>query len=279
MSTMAKQIACKLCGMPFTCDNGMWFTTCTCARDRPEELRLAQEKFDKECPMTNPPTALAEKELELPDAPGVWQRPFVHGSAPAMRQFVVRDAYGKLHHQSLDWPDDDWRLQFLTVWRNIESLPRGDWQQVALIASAESLERVTKERDEARARLLTAAGDDLCRLSQEEIKAMSAGAVKIPPKDEFLASCERFHAQVTNEAGVNHNCLTLAQLIAENERQRLELAHIKELAKVLELLLHKDKDPSHINYGQFTVSTNPTMLYPLLQAVADKLSAVMKGSQ
>lgn len=77
------------------------------------------------------------------------------------------------------------------------------------------------ERDESarlRARLLTAAGDDLCRLTQEEIKAMSSGAVKIPPKDEFLASCERFHAQVAGEVGVNENCLTLAQLIAENEQ-------------------------------------------------------------
>jgi hypothetical protein len=79
-------------------------------------------------------------------------------------------------------------------------------------------EALQAENARLRARLLTAAGDDLCRLSQEEIKAMSAGAVQIPPKEEFLASCERFHAQVAGEAGVNHNCLTLAQLIAENER-------------------------------------------------------------
>lgn len=48
-----KQAACKLCGQPFVCDNGMWFTTCTCARDRPQELKAAQEsttvaEFDKE---------------------------------------------------------------------------------------------------------------------------------------------------------------------------------------------------------------------------------------
>lgn len=73
-------------------------------------------------------------------------------------------------------------------------------------------------------RLLTAAGDDLCRLSQEEIKDLTGGNVPIPPKDEFLASCERFHAQIAGESGVNQNCLTLAQLIAENERLQGELA-------------------------------------------------------
>ena len=82
-----------------------------------------------------------------------------------------------------------------------------------------------------RNRLLTAAGDDLCRLSQEEIKAYSQGGVPIPPKEEFLASCERFHAQVAGEAGVNHNCLTLAQLIAENERLTRDVETLKGLLK------------------------------------------------
>jgi hypothetical protein len=95
--------------------------------------------------------------------------------------------------------------------------------------------RLTVELDRLRARLLTAAGDDLCRLTQEEIKAMSAGAVKIPPKDEFLASCERFHAQVANEAGVMTDCLTLAQLVAENERLTAALAEQRRLnAEVLQ---------------------------------------------
>lgn len=83
-----------------------------------------------------------------------------------------------------------------------------------------------RESEQLRARLLTAAGDDLCRLTQEEIKAMSLGAVKIPPKEEFLASCERFHAQVAGESGVNENCFTLAQLVAENERLRANNAKV-----------------------------------------------------
>ena len=69
----------------------------------------------------------------------------------------------------------------------------------------------------------SAAGDDLCRLTQEEIKAYTSGAVKIPPKEEFIPSCERFHEQIASEVGVLTNCLTLAQLVAENERLRDEL--------------------------------------------------------
>jgi hypothetical protein len=84
------------------------------------------------------------------------------------------------------------------------------------------------ENDRLRTRLLTAAGDDLCRLSQEEIKAMSLGEVKIPPKEEFLASCERFHAQVAKESGVMTNCLTLAQLVAENERLKGEMSDLRQ---------------------------------------------------
>jgi hypothetical protein len=82
------------------------------------------------------------------------------------------------------------------------------------------LDELQAEVERLKQRLLTAAGDDLCRLTQEEIKAMSAGTVKIPPKEEFLASCERFHAQVANESGVMTNCLTLAQLVAENTALR-----------------------------------------------------------
>lgn len=52
-----KQTACKLCGATFVCDNGMWFTTCNCARDRPDELKAAQT-------MTPEQKALREKPDE-----------------------------------------------------------------------------------------------------------------------------------------------------------------------------------------------------------------------
>lgn len=98
------------------------------------------------------------------------------------------------------------------------------------LRSAKDAER---ERDEARLRLLSAAGDDLCRLSQEEIKELSSGGVKIPPKEEFLASCERFHQQIASGPGVLSNCLTLAQLIAENEQLRQRLAAFEANAQAL----------------------------------------------
>ena len=88
---------------------------------------------------------------------------------------------------------------------------------------AADLEARDKRIAELQQRLLTAAGDDLCRLTQEEIKDLTAGQVKIPPKEEFLSSCERFHAQIATESGVLENCLTLAQLIAENEQYRIDL--------------------------------------------------------
>lgn len=37
------QVNCKLCGKAFVCDNGKWSTTCTCAKDRPEELKKANQ--------------------------------------------------------------------------------------------------------------------------------------------------------------------------------------------------------------------------------------------
>lgn len=83
-----------------------------------------------------------------------------------------------------------------------------------------------------RTRLLSAAGDDLCRLTQEEIKAYTSGAVQIPPKSEFMPSCERFHDQISGTAGVLTNCLTLAQLIAENERLRSAIEDIDQTLRV-----------------------------------------------
>jgi hypothetical protein len=108
-----------------------------------------------------------------------------------------------------------------------------------------ALEDVTKERDDLKEevtrlqqRLLMAAGDDLCRLTQEEIKAMTAGEVQIPPIEEFIPSCRAFHAQVAGTAGVLPNCLTMAQLIAENEQLRIEAQSLQNQVDALNFLLH-----------------------------------------
>jgi hypothetical protein len=89
------------------------------------------------------------------------------------------------------------------------------------------IRELEQENERLRLRLLSAAGDDLCRLSQEEIKTYTSGKVQIPPKEEFLPSCERFHAQIASEAGVLEGCLTLAQLIAENAKLEAENALLR----------------------------------------------------
>lgn len=93
----------------------------------------------------------------------------------------------------------------------------------ALRELAGQVEALETNEQGLRLRLLSAAGDDLCRLSQEEIKAYTSGKVQIPPKEEFIPSCERFHAQMASEAGVLEGCLTLAQLIAENAKLTIDL--------------------------------------------------------
>lgn len=102
--------------------------------------------------------------------------------------------------------------------------------ETSLSAATSRAERAEAEVKRLKQRLLTAAGDDLCRLSQEEIKDLTGGKVPIPPKDEFLASCERFREQIAAEAGMNQNCLTLAQLIAENERLEEFVERCRQIA-------------------------------------------------
>lgn len=105
---------------------------------------------------------------------------------------------------------------------------RREWyRQNNMEDAAVHIEQLEDEVERLRTRLLTAAGDDLCRLSQEEIKAMTAGEVPIPPREIFLESCGQFHDQVARTAGVQPNCLTLAQLLAENEQQRMRIEQLE----------------------------------------------------
>lgn len=104
-----------------------------------------------------------------------------------------------------------------------------------------------KEVERLKQKLLTAAGDDLCRLTQDEIRQMSLGAVKIPPKKEFLASCERFHAQVAGEAGVMEGCLTLAQLVAETEQLRKQQDTLSDALYQIRVVLESRNYASRLN--------------------------------
>jgi hypothetical protein len=137
----------------------------------------------------------------------------------------------KLREARYDAQKERWRVDGLHVWME-KAIPEcktgtGDIEHnffCQLDALKAKLAAAHAQIKELRLRLLSAAGDDLCRLSQEEIKELTSGAVQIPPKGEFLASCERFHEQIAAGPGVLSGCLTLAQLIAENEKLKQQLA-------------------------------------------------------
>lgn len=106
-----------------------------------------------------------------------------------------------------------------------QTLTEVDWQWLPKIIHSDLFNRIkatfdalTAENADLRLRLLSAAGDDLCRLSQDEIKRYTSGEVQIPPREEFIPSCERFWEQTAAKAGVLTGCLTLAQLVAENAK-------------------------------------------------------------
>ena len=63
--------------------------------------------------------------------------------------------------------------------------------------------------------VLNQAGDNLCWITDP---------AQIPPKAEFLKSCERYHAQIAQERGELTGCLTIAQL--EEKVLRLELERL-----------------------------------------------------
>lgn len=78
----------------------------------------------------------------------------------------------------------------------------------------ESALETTKEQLVAlRNSVLNQAGDDACWIPDPE-------HAQLPPKEEFLKSCERFHAQRTAQDGTLTGCMTIAQL----EQQLAELA-------------------------------------------------------
>jgi hypothetical protein len=76
------------------------------------------------------------------------------------------------------------------------------------------VERLELENSEAVNAVLNQAGDNLCHLI--------GVPVQIPPRAEFLESCSRYHAQLSQERGELRGCKTIAQLEAE-------LAQLREI--------------------------------------------------
>jgi hypothetical protein len=67
--------------------------------------------------------------------------------------------------------------------------------------------------------VLNQAGDNLCWFNP--LRAL------IPPREEFLESCARFHTQMCTENGELDGCKTIAQLEAEIVRKDTEIELLK----------------------------------------------------
>lgn len=94
----------------------------------------------------------------------------------------------------------------------------------------DKVEVLTAERDAARASVLNQAGDNLCWFDP--------ASTPLPPKEEFLESCNRFWQQTSQKSGVSSGCMTIAQL----ER---ELAAAHEDAARLGVALENVIDAHH----------------------------------
>jgi hypothetical protein len=216
------------------------------------DLRKSRDALAAAKPTPAEQPAEATKGVELPDSPGEWKR---HGltalvfycmsnNGNVLRCMPLTDAGVGTEERGVDYlPQGHWFKatpsdELAKAREECERLREDAEADAALRrdmlaaskrlqikwgdGDAQFLNALVLEVERLRVRLLSAAGDDLCRLTPEEIKAYTSGAVKIPPREEFIPSCERFHAQIAGEAGVLENCLTLAQLVAEN--QKLETA-------------------------------------------------------
>ncbi len=73
---MTKKMAdhCKLCNAPIITVNGMSSTTCSCARERPEELSEAQKIWDESRGESSQKTTKLEYETAFPYQAGDEQR-------------------------------------------------------------------------------------------------------------------------------------------------------------------------------------------------------------
>lgn len=90
-------------------------------------------------------------------------------------------------------------------------------QEVVLKANAELREQLAALRNS----VLNQAGDDACWIPDPE-------HAQLPPKEEFLKSCERFHAQRTAQDGTLSGCMTIAQLEQQLAAKDAEITGLEE---------------------------------------------------
>jgi len=85
------------------------------------------------------------------------------------------------------------------------------WATLSMSAAGKEWDSILSENAALRRALLHRAGDDLCWITD---------GAKIPPKEEFLESCRRYHTQIAESRGVLEDAKTISQL----ESESLELA-------------------------------------------------------
>lgn len=123
---------------------------------------------------------------------------------------VLRMAQSGIARGMLKPPEDDELARAMAVVAASMTVGLHAGLVVGEARGAAEVKAVARERDEARAAFLNSKGDDLCWFDP--------ASPKIPPREEFLESCSRFHQQISAINGMLSGCKTIAQLELEVER-------------------------------------------------------------
>lgn len=91
----------------------------------------------------------------------------------------------------------------------------------AAIQGQNELAELREQLAALRNSVLNQAGDDACWIPDPE-------HAQLPPKEEFLKSCERFHAQRTAQDGTLSGCMTIAQLEQQLAAKDAEITGLEE---------------------------------------------------
>jgi hypothetical protein len=97
------------------------------------------------------------------------------------------------------------------------------------------VERLREENARLQRAVRNQAGDALCW-----VKDPACPDVQALPREEFLESCRRYHAQIAPQHGVADGLPTISQLEAENATLRAQLSRVTEHLRWLQALLSKD---------------------------------------
>lgn len=135
------------------------------------------------------------------------------------------------------------------------------WQTLSLTAAGKEWDSILRENGALARALLNQHGDNLCWID---------GGSKIPPREEFLESCRRYHAQIVQGSGVLEGGKTISQL--EEECAELSIG----LRESVKLQTHYAKLLNGYDGGQrMAFDTHDEWLERLRTLRADKLSGAL----